>query len=167
MRTMYKEEVSRKKLHSVIAFFLVLVPLIYISDVFAEMTLWNRHAGVFTNPIMTIIALTILGYAIDRCRTRYRYSIIADQLIIHKIKNGDQQILENINIKDIESINKKIDIYSKLQIGHKYNCSVLQSWTCCCTYKKFEKRKKIYFQPSDTFINKLNCTIMSEKKKIS
>jgi hypothetical protein len=160
MRTIYKEEVSRKKLHSIIAFFLVLVPLIYVSDVFDKMTLWNRHAGVFTNP-------TILGYAIDRCRTRYRYSLIADQLIIHKIKNGDQQIVENINIKDIESINKKLDIYSKLQIGRKYNCSVLQSWTCCCTYKKAERRKKIYFQPSDTFINKLNCTIISEKKKAS
>jgi hypothetical protein len=167
MRTMYKEEVERRKLSSVIAFFMLLVPLIYVSDFFDKMTIGNRVMGNITNPLLALITITIFGYAIVRCRTRYRYSIIADQLIIHKINSKEQSIVENIKIKDIETIDKKLHFRSKLQVRHTYNASFLKSWTCCCVYKQDDRCKKFYFQPSDNFINKLHCMIKEEKKKVS
>jgi hypothetical protein len=167
MRTMYREEVSRRKLPSILAFFILLVPLIYVADIAEQIAMHNRAIGIVANSLLFAVTLGILGYAIIRCRTRYRYSIIADQLIIHRLNNGDQVVVENIKIKDIKSIDKKGDLSCKLRLNHTYNCSLLKPWTCCCTYKDNDKYRRFYFQPSDNFINKLQFMIQNENKYAS
>lgn len=167
MRTMYREEVTRRKLPSVLGFFILLVPLIYIADIAEKIAMDNRTIEIVTNSLLFVITIGSVGYAVVRCRTRYRYSIIADQLIIHRINNDVQVVVENIKIKDIQSIAKKVDFCSKIHFNHTYNCSLLKPWTCCCTYRCNNKYKKFYFQPSDNFINKVHCMLQNENKHVS
>jgi hypothetical protein len=163
MKTMYKEEVTRSRLHSVLGFFLILVAFIYIAEA-VEQAVSNSTIAMIADFLFLFVIITIIVYAVIRCKTRYRYSIIADQLIIHKIKDNELRVVENIEISDIEVLEKKESILSKLHINHTYNCSLLKPWMYCCVYRCNGKLKKFYFQPSDNFVLKLQRTLNLRNK---
>jgi multisubunit Na+/H+ antiporter MnhG subunit len=159
MKTMYKEEVTRRKLPSVLGFFLVLVAFIYVAEGVDQVTASSKIIAIIADFLLASIMISIMAYAVIRCNTKYRYSIIADQLIIHKIKSNGNIVVENIKLNDIEALEKKEDISSKFHINHTYNCSLLTPWMYCCAYRCNGKLKKFYFQPSENFILKLRRSL--------
>jgi hypothetical protein len=166
---MCKEEVTRKKLPVVLSYFVLLIIMICLSDIVENITIQNRSIGIVTNPIFAIIMVSIIAIEILKCRTKYKYSIISDQFIIHKIKTNTrvQIVVENIKLKDIGSIVKKGKFNSRFDINNKYTCSFFNPITYCCTYTCNGKDKKFYFQPSEKFVTKLCSLVEEEKNKAS
>jgi len=109
---------------------------------------------MFFNTIM--IGLCYMEFS--KCKIKYKYSIVVDQFIIHRIKGGEVTILEDIKLKDIEFIGKYSDYSSDNHISSskKYICSSFTGSKFCCVYKLGNKFKKFYFEPSVPLINKIN-----------
>lgn len=166
MKTMYKEEIMRKRLPVVLEMFALLTVIIFIADFIEEIRVANRSIGTVTNPLLVVFMGTMIIYSIARCREKYRYSIIADQLIVHRIVRGEQIVVENIKLKDIKYIGRASKLKEKLNVKYikKHGCSLFAFRTFCCIYKEGDKVNKFYFEPSESFINRISSFLESEKK---
>ncbi len=102
----------------------------------------------------------------SKCTVKYKYSIVADQFIIHKIKGDEVKILEDIKLKDIEFIGKYRNCKGDIHISSskKYICSTSFGKKFCCVYKLGDKFKKFYFEPSDSLMSKI--TLLKQKNVI-
>lgn len=169
MRTMYKEEVARKKLPSVFGIFILLLFVICISDVVEKIYIADKSIGVVTNPLFMIVMTAAAIFVSLKCKEKYKYSIIADQLIIHNVIGREQVVVENIKLKDIEYIGRVKELMERFDVvsTKKYVCTYSKASSYCCIYKDEKKYKKFYFQPSENFVNKINSLIENEKKLAS
>jgi hypothetical protein len=163
---MHKEVIERKKASAIVVSIIVLCLMIVLSNYNQSVVIYNQQVSIFID--ISIIVLTIAFGVLQvlRCRTYYKYSIVADKLIIHKVKSTEQVTLENINIKDIVYLGKIISSPKKYPISSTrlYVCNILGLKTYCCIYKNAHKYKKFYFQPSEELINKLECHGIKQKE---
>jgi hypothetical protein len=166
MKTMYKEEIMRKRLPVILEMFALLVLTIFISDLIEKIRVANRSIGIITNPVLIIFMGIMLILSIVRCSEKYRYSIIADQLIVHRIIKGEQIVVENIKLKDIKYIGRASRLKEKLDIKYtkRHGCSIFAYRRFCCIYKDGNSMNKFYFGPSENFISKVVSFLESEKK---
>lgn len=166
MKTMYKEEIMRKRLPVILEMFTLLTLMIFIADLVEEIRIANHSIGIVTDPILVVFMGVMLISGIVRCRERYRYSIIADQLIVHKIVRGEQIVVENIKLKDIKYLGRASQLKEKLNVKHtkRHGCSLFTFRTFCCIYKEGNKINKFYFEPSESFVRKIISFLESEKK---
>lgn len=166
MKTMYKEEVMRKRLPVILEILVLLTLTIFISNFIEKISLSNHSIGTIANPVLMIFMSVIIILGVVRCREKYRYSIIADQLIVHKIVKGEQIIVENIKISNIKYIGRVSKIKDKFSIKYtrRYCCSLYNFKTFCCIYKEGDTIKKFYFQPSESFIRKISSFLEAPKK---
>jgi hypothetical protein len=169
MRTMYKEEVGRRRLPIFIGIFILLLLVICISDLASNIYVADRSIGLAANIILMTFMGVVIYFSIGKCREKYKYSIIADQFIIYRLRSNEQFILENIEVKDIEYFGRVKDLDKKYEVSAvaNYVCKFFKSQTYCCVYKSEEKYKKFYFQPSENFINTMKQVIESEKRMVS
>ena len=154
---MHKEMVERKKVHAMVLLFIVLIAFICLSDI-----LPNINVGVInikTLATMGFITIMIALCYIEflRCKVKYRYSIVADEFIIHKVKGNEVTILEDIKLKNINFIGKNQNYKADIHISHikTYMCSTFFRNKFCCVYKADDKFKKFYFEPSEGLMNKI------------
>ncbi|MBU5227567.1 hypothetical protein KQI36_13080 [Clostridium senegalense] len=163
MGTMYKETIYRKKLPALLFLFLLMIIFILLSDFINNKI---ESVRVFCNIFFLGLMAICCGLEFYKCNTRYKYSIIADQLIIHKVVGDLQVLVADIKIKDIENITKiKGNKLFCLLSGNKYTCCLLGLKNrYCCSYKFNGKINKFYFEPSKKLINRIN--IIREKHEI-
>jgi hypothetical protein len=161
---MYKEMVQRKKFPVVILLFITLITFICLSDLLPNISVGNMNTKVFITIFFNTLMVTLCYIEFSKCKVKYKYSIVADQFIIHKIKGEEVKILEDIKLKDIEFIGKyrncKPDI--RISSSKKYICSTFAQSKFCCVYKLGDQFKKFYFEPSDSLMNKI--TLLKEKQ---
>lgn len=166
MGTMYKEIICRKKLPAMLLIFCVMLIFILLSDFIN-----NSISGINVICNMFFLALTIICCIVEvyKCGIRYKYSIIADQLIIHKLVGKAQVLVEDIRIVDIHNIgisdkqNKSIKIFNT----RKYICSVLGLTNkYCCVYKNNGKYYRFYFEPSKEMVERIN-SIRQKKEEFN
>lgn len=157
MGAMYKEIIFRKRLPVIIVFFFAMIVLISILKIIEVMDIVPLHLSREVDIICLFSLLLFGGYEIQKCRVQYKYSIIGDELIIHKLKGEEQILVEDIKIEDIQyigcisrSYNKKKNVKTK-----KYICSILNINKYCCIYSEGNKNYKMYFEPSRDLINKV------------
>jgi len=159
MGFMYKEVIIRKRLPVFIVFFLVIILILCLLKIAEIMKLVSSDMGKFVD-IISLFILTGFGmFEFHKCRIKYKYSIIADQLIIHKIKGDEYKLVEDIRIDDIQYIgpNSKLRGIKKHLKTKKYICSVFNMKKQCCVYHIGKKSYKIYFEPSIELIEKVKC----------
>lgn len=161
MGTMYKEIVARRRTPVVIGIFIGLAIMIVISNFIEQIHVANYNIGFITNPILLMITAIIICIEVFKCKVSYRYSIIADQLIIHKMKDKEQNVVENVKLKNIIFIGKVKELKNNLEIStsKKYTCSVMSMNNYCCVYKDGNQYRKFYFQPSGRMISKIKTAI--------
>ncbi|MBU5591695.1 hypothetical protein KQI89_07950 [Clostridium sp. MSJ-4] len=171
MRTMYKEVVTRRRIPVIVSILLGLIIMIIIANIVEEIKIANYEIGFITNPVFFTITSIVIFLELLKCKVKYKYSIISNQLIIHRLKNKEQSVVENVQLEDIVFIGKVRDIKSNISkdmkevvnsIGTKrYVCSPIMPNQYCCIYKNGAKYKKFYFQPSGEFINKVNSHLQA------
>ena len=154
---MYKEMVQRKKFPAVVLLFIALITFICLSDLLPKISIGSINMKTFITMFFNTLMIALCYIEFSKCNVKYKYSIVADQFIIHKIRGGEVKILEDIKLKDIEFIGK----YSKhntdihVSSSKNYMCSTFNGSKFCCVYKAEDKFKKFYFEPSDGLMNKI------------
>ncbi|MEW8956155.1 hypothetical protein [Clostridium sp.] len=157
MNTMYKETVEIRKAPRIIGVFIMMCLMITVSNLIENIKVFDFKIGFVTNPLIILLTVSFIAFEFIRCKIRYKYSIIANQLIIHKLKDRHQDIEENIKLQDIVFVGKSKELKRKLNISSSkyYVCSLTRFNECCCIYKDGNSYRKFYFQPSSNLITKL------------
>lgn len=165
MNTMYKEIVETKKAPRIVGGLLLVSLMIVVANGVADIRFFQYRIGYLTDPLLKIVACMIMAIEFIKCKVRYRYSIIADQLIIHKLKDNRQYTAENIKLQNIIFVGKMSDLNKKLNIisSKNYVCSVNMFERYCCVYKDGNAYRKFYFQPSSNLLMKLNNILIKSK----
>ncbi|MBU3156413.1 hypothetical protein LL037_03600 [Clostridium estertheticum] len=160
---MYKEMVQRKKLPALVSLFITLIIFICLSDLLPKVSIGSINIKTFVNLVFNMIMIALCYMEFLKCKVRYKYLIVADQLIIHRIRGQEVIIREDIKLKDIEYIGKSSNYSSDIHISSskKYICSTFIGSKFCCVYKAGNKFKKFYFEPSDGLMNKIR--LLKEK----
>ncbi|MBU3159568.1 hypothetical protein KPL37_07330 [Clostridium frigoris] len=160
---MYKEMIQRKKFPAVVSLFITLVVFICLSDLLPKVSIGNINVKTFVTLFFNTIMIALCYMEFSKCKVKYKYLIVADQFIIHKIKGQDVTVREDIKLKDIEYIGKYSNYSSDIHISSskKYVCSTFIGSKFCCVYKAGNKFKKFYFEPSDGLMNKIK--LLKEK----
>lgn len=164
---MYKETVIRKKIVSLIRLIFVIAFSIVVSDLLTSIKLFGFSSGKYSSVLIFVLTIIIIYKEINKCKVKYKYSIIADQFIVYKVKGNKQEIMENIKINDIQSLDKifrkKINLRDFMV--RKYTSLAITSVIYCCTYKNKNRTQKFYFEPSFYLVSKLNS--LKNKKSIT
>ncbi|MBU3093812.1 hypothetical protein K2F40_13595 [Clostridium sp. CM028] len=160
---MYKEMVQRKKFPAIVLLFITLIVFICLSDVFTKVSIGRINIKTFVTMFFNTLMIALCYMEFSKCKVKYKYSIVADQFIIHKIKGEEVKILEDIKLKDIDYIGKYKNYSAGVHISSskKYICSTFIGSKFCCIYKVGDNFKKFYFEPSDGFMNKIK--LLKEK----
>lgn len=160
---MHKEIVQRKKIPVVILLFVILVAFICLSDLLSKISIGNIDIEIFVTLFFNTLMIVLCYIEFSKCKVKYKYSIVADQFIIHKIRGEEVTIVEDIKLKNIEFIGRYNNCNSDIQISgsKKYICSSFFPSKFCCIYKVEDKFKKFYFEPSDGLMNKIR--LLKEK----
>lgn len=165
MGAMYKEIIYRRRLPVFIVFFAVMTIVLYLLKIAEIMELIPIHMSREIDLICLIAVISFGVYGIRICQIQYKYSIIGEQFIIHKIKGHNQKIVEDIRIQDIEYIGliKNLQSNKKGCKNKKYICSLFNLNKYCCIYDDGGMVHKVWFEPSSEFIEKIKC-IKSKQK---
>lgn len=165
---MHRELIKRKKATTIISSIVVLCAMIFLANIIGRIKINNSRLEIYTDPILSIITLGFLFFELIQCKIKYKYSIIADKLMIHKIISNEEKILEKIRLSDIVYIGKNDKEQKQYSVSSKrrYVCNTAMASNYCCVYKLGEAYRKIYFQPSEELISKINRIKDRYKKSI-
>ena len=157
MGIMQREIRNHKTSTAIIESIIFMSFMIFVSGVVGQVRLDNMRLESVTDPICIVITIIAIIWLLKNSNTSYKYSVVADQFIIHKITDKKQDILENVKIGDILYIGKDESKIKKFKacICRKYTCSVISSEKYCCVYKVNGKVKKFYFEASSNFVEKV------------
>lgn len=162
---MYKELAIKRKLEGVFLWFILLTGTISLSDTLAKIQLESYLMGQILSNIcyLSLAAVTLIG--IEKYKTDYKYSIIANQFIIHAVRGNLEKLLVNIKLSDIVFIGDKEAIQPKVDISstNKYVTSFFKKKCCCCIYRDGEEYRRFYFEPSKFLLDKIKIS----KEKLS
>ncbi|ABK62637.1 MULTISPECIES: hypothetical protein [Clostridium] len=153
---MYKETVTRKKVSSIVVIVMLLTVSIVLTDMSRNMRL-GQFGSILTILLTAFIFVLILKQ-IHKCSIKYKYSIIADELIIYKLKGYKEEVMESIKIKDIQSIKKtnRFNLLINMILSKSYSGLNLTREIYACRYKNKHINKKFYFEPSSKLVEKLH-----------
>ncbi|MGL5380159.1 hypothetical protein [Clostridium sp.] len=155
---MHREVVSRKKVPVIIMSLLVVTIALYVLE-FVELSWLDKHVlGSIISGIILLLTIVILLKELKSCKLSYKHSIIADKLIINEICSKEEKNLESIKINDILYIGKRSGIpkeYSVVRTSKNYLCDFICKDAYYCIFKKNNVIRKIKFQPSDLFIQRI------------
>ncbi|SHE45343.1 hypothetical protein [Clostridium fallax] len=154
---MHRELIKRRKSTTIISSVVVLCAMIFLANIIGRIKINNSKLDIYTDPLLAIITTAFLVFELFQCKVKYKYSIIADKLMIHKIISDEEKILEKIRLSDIVYIGNNSDEYKKYNasVKKKYICNTATGKNCCCVYKLGDNYRKVYFQPSSELINKI------------
>jgi hypothetical protein len=154
---MHKEMIERKKVPAMVLLFIVLIAFICLSDILPNMNIGVINIKTLATMSFSAIMIALCYIEFSRCKVKYRYSIVADEFIIHKVKGSEVTILEDIKLKNINFIGRNQNYKADIHISDikTYMCSTLFRNKFCCVYKADDKFKKFYFEPSEGLMKKI------------
>lgn len=150
---LHKEIIEQRQNSIIFEFTTILLIFIVVSDflnlVVARISLF-RLVKYFINISMVLIFLI----EIRRTRTKYKYSLIQDQLIIHKVIKENEHLLNVINVDNIVYINRCHCIKDMFHFfsGKRYNFYRFGMNSYVCVYEQEGVLKKFYFNPSQELL---------------
>jgi hypothetical protein len=152
---MYKEIVERKKIASIFIILSFLVLSIVISDIIENLKVGNYVIGGYLTILLTLVVVLFTISQIGKCKVRYKYSVIVDELTIYKIKGSREEVLESIKVRDIENV-KKAGLNINAIVAKKYGCVPFGNGLYVCKYNNGHGTSKFYFEPSCKLVDKLD-----------
>ncbi|WMJ79994.1 hypothetical protein RBU49_14120 [Clostridium sp. MB40-C1] len=164
---MYKEIAIRKKVSTIFIILIMLSISIVVSDVISTLTYDEYEVGKYLGIIVAIFALTFSINQVEKCKVKYKYSIIVDEFIIHRVKGNRHEIMECVKIKDIKCIKKegKSKAFLDTISSKVYGCLNFDKDLYLCKYNDGRVNKSFYFEASHRLINKLYSTKDKEQMK--
>lgn len=109
--------------------------------------------------VLLPIAVFVSAIVWHKCKIRYKYSIIDNELIIEKL-NGDRRRLElNLNVKHIVAIEKGVRNKQGIEKEYDFTCGVKRQYAYRCLFNRGGKLYSFYFEPSNTLVNRINAAI--------
>lgn len=150
---LYKEVVERRTNSIILSFLCTLLVFIVTFDFFEAISHRIVFYSIFRY-LLYIIMIVLFILQRRRIKTKFKYTIIQDELMIHKIIGNDENLVESINLNDIKYIGKcrgvkeLFSFYKK----RKYDFCLCGKKNYICVYKEGNKTKKFYFKPSERFI---------------
>lgn len=164
MGTMHKEVVKKRRDVAIIISIIFMSLAISLANFFGNFKFESFKAEKVTDPIFIFLTLVIFYREYRKCKISYKYSIVANQLMIHKVKDNSQSTLENIKLNNIVYLGKddhKEAKEFKVSSCKKYVCSLLdRTGHYCCIYKNGDVYNKFYFKPSKTLVDKLEKNLV-------
>lgn len=156
---MYREIVERRRAIVILMLFVVLSFIIVLYDILGNLTFGEYNLTKLSQIVFSGIMFYIIYRQIIKCKIRYKYSVMGDQLIIHKLNGKHEIIVEDVEFRDIEYIGKDKTLEEKFNSrnSRKYLCTLGHSNKCYCIYRNGGKLKKFYFEPSEKLIKKIKC----------
>lgn len=154
MGIMQKEIKTHKKSIAIVESVILASFMIFASEIIGSFKLQNFRVSNVSDPIFLLVTGLIIFVILKKYNTSYKYSVVSDQLIVHKLFRNNQKILENVRVADIVYLGKdKVEIKKiKTCACRRHVCSLYDSEKYCCIYKKNGKNHKFYFQASDDFV---------------
>ena len=155
MACIYNEKVKRSMKPLVLLLALLGVSLMLVSY-------FGKSLGLSSDMEMAIdLVLTLVflfaGYNVYSMSSEvYRYSIIADDFLIHKISGGNNKLLEKMKLYDIkalEATKNRREVLRNLKNNYSGNLTKPGYY---CEYRSNGKNRTFRFDPSACMINKIN-----------
>lgn len=158
MGNMHKEIIARKKAHGFFVIFIFLIFTLFLVQAIQKVELYGINIGYIISILLEALVIVGIIFEFIKCKVKYKYFIVADQFIIHKIKGAEDKVVENIKIRNIEFIGrlKEYKTNSNFECTRKYTCSLFKRDLYCCVYKEGNKLKRFYFEPSISLLQKIN-----------
>lgn len=158
MSCIYNEKVKRSVTPLVCLLVVFGLSLLTVSYYGTRMGL-SQEMKTALDLVLTMFFL-LAGYAtITKAREVYRYSIIADDLLIHRINGDKNHLVEKVRLSDIRSLERRISKKSLVKvIRNNYSENVIKLG-CCCEYHEEGSDKSFYFSPSKSMLNKINNSL--------
>lgn len=153
---LHKEVIERKQYSIILIFLAMLMTFIIVSDLL-DVMVPKTYLFKIIKYLSYLIMICIALFQIKRLRTKYKYSLIQDELIIHKITGESENLLEIVNLADIQYIGRSDKITDKLNFHgvKRYDFCKLRTKNYICVYKLEGRLKKFYFNPSDRLIRNI------------
>lgn len=144
---MHKEIVTRKTTPVVVAVLFVIVALLYIYE--GGCYLKFTHI-TFLKITIYFMILALISFEILKSRVYYKYSVIANKLIINKISGNKQKNIESINISDIIYIGTDLSSCKKFSArsNGKYSFLLDGNKRYYCVYENNNEYYSFAFTPS-------------------
>lgn len=155
---MHRELVAKKKIPAITMILFSITAILYIAEGIERSKFNNNIIGHALNFILIAITLILISIEIKSCSISYKYSIIADKLIINLVSTKEVKTLKSIKMSDILYIGKKTNMPKEYLLYKKsktYLCNRINGKYYYCVYKNGDKIEKIKFQPSEKFINRI------------
>ena len=165
---MHREIVQAKKVKAILITLIAITIALYAIEI-TELTLGNKIIGYqIIQGLAIILIIGVVFKEYKRCKFAFKYSIIADKLIINKICTKNNSNLESIKIDNILFVGEKQDIpkeYKNVKSKGVYVGDCKASKKCYCIYKTEGGITKFAFQPSERLLKRINDRILINKKE--
>lgn len=163
MGIMQKEIRSHKMSIAIIKSVVFMSFMIALGGLVGKFRFNNFEFATISNPVLIVVTVVAIYFMINNCRTSYKYSVVGDRLLIHKVDSKKQVVLENVRVSDILYIGKDKKEISKLSAknSRSYTCDLFNSNKSSCVFKSNGSVRKFNFQASDEFISKVNSLKVS------
>ena len=156
---MNKEVISKRPLPLILLWIFILVNLLAIKEVIGVSDLSKVIDERYLDYINAIILILLAVDFSRRCKIKYKYFLLDQKLVIHKLKGTSHSVEEVVDFKDVHFLGKKCNYKNKVRarratnyLSHYYNTN-----RYLCVYKKDGRYKKFYFQPTKNFIKNIEC----------
>lgn len=158
---MHKEVVMKKRIPVIALILLTITLMIYLYEAILYLKLVDSRSIKIGNCIIIFCTLCLISFEIIRCKISYKYSIIANKLIINKLFLKKEKNVESVNIASIIYIGKKSETPKKYDAKFTGNYFFkLHSNNCyCCIYKRDSKYYKFHFTPSDKLLRRIDTKV--------
>ncbi|MEA4825398.1 MAG: hypothetical protein VB130_02010 [Clostridium sp.] len=155
---MYKETVARRKVPSIFIIVLYLTTYLVVSDIITNLRIGQYIIGEYLTILLTFLVFFTIVRQVNKCKIKYKYSIIADELIIYKLKGCREEVIESIKLKDIEYVEKISKFKFNLNRFFCKKCACLNfiNDVYACKYSNGYRSGKFYFEPSYKLVDKIN-----------
>lgn len=158
MGIMHKETKEQRRDSALIISVVFASIMIGLAKFVGSLKVYNFTLENITDPIFILTTIIILYLVYLKCKISYRYSIVSDKLLIHKVISKEHQVLENVKVNRIVYFgnDKKEARKYKCKNSRKYSCGLLFAPMHFCIYENDKgEYNKFYFQPSNEFITKI------------
>lgn len=158
MGSMHKEIITRKKAPGFCVIFIFLIFTLFLVQAIQRVELFGIDIGYIVSVVLESLIIVSIIFEIIKCKVKYKYFIVADQFIIHKMKGAEDKVVENIKIRNIEFMGKlkEYKANNSFECTKKYTCSLFNRDLYCCVYREGSKLKRFYFEPSSSLLEKIN-----------
>ena len=155
---MHREVVHGRKIPAIMISLLAITIALYAIEIAEIMVGKTFKVYGVIEVILLLMIVFVLFKEFKRCSLSYKYSIIADKLIINKLNCKGDNILESIRMQDIVFIGKKVEIpkkLSKIKSHGSYLSTITTSKKYYCIYKKNGQQIKFSFEPSERLLRRV------------